>query len=249
MVFGTHCCHKRNHWLHVSFEHNNRANRIHFELISEPNANKNRIIFSIRMSWTRSIEFDLCATASAVDFGWQKRWRLHIRCTATIATPSIPSAWKCNQMLSHRSAWRALRYWFSRRWYSSKLPFHPLLSERFHFQAFNFIDSKWKQNLFFVTGMGSIGAYVIVYVPRRACKEQLLQAHWPGCDPNPSRCTRTPVFVRCWWLNESASTTRPRVNRPNFILNKHKRILIVNTYQKKAKTTRRRMRIDPHKTH
>lgn len=68
------------------------------------------------------------------------------------------------------------------------------------------------------TGMGIICTYVVVYLPRWACKEQFLQAHWSGRDADSSGCSGPFVFVRCRWFNESASTPRPRINRPNFVL-------------------------------
>lgn len=68
-------------------------------------------------------------------------------------------------------------------------------------------------------GMGFISSYIIVYVPRWACKEQLLQAHRSRCNPTASRCSRTSIFMWCRWLNESTSTTRSWINRPNFVLN------------------------------
>lgn len=148
---------------------------------------------------------------------------MHIWCSPTITAASLPSTWKCHQMFGHRSAWRAFRYRIGWWWHTCKshTP-RPKPSIPLPFQ-WNYTQ---KNQILFKNcriGVGTISTYVIVYLPRRTCEKQLLQAYRTRRDANSSRRSRSTILMWCWWIDESAPITRSRINRPNAVLNPHEK--------------------------
>lgn len=188
------------------------------------------------MPRTRSVQSYLRPTTSAVDFSWQERWCVYIRCTPEITETSFPGN-KPKNILSkslvlkldfvpikaHDNAIKCLAIDPHEEHFVTGsadgdirvtyiINHSTIYDFRFYAKIF------WLKIKFIRVGMGSNGAHIVIFVPWRARQKQFLQAHRSGCHSTASRCKWTPFLMRSWWLNESQAVTWPRIYSPFVVL-------------------------------